>query len=70
METTETAGKEKSKISKAQQHAVERYNVTNYDRLWLRVKKGERALIQAKASEKGKSVNAFILDAVRAAMEE
>ncbi len=63
-------GKTEKKVTKAAQRAVAKYKAEHYDRLEIRVAKGERERIQAKASEKGKSLNAFVNDAIRAAMEE
>ena len=62
--------KTEKKVTKAAQRAVAKYKAVHYDRLEIRVAKGERERIQAKASEKGKSLNAFVNDAIRAAMEE
>lgn len=62
--------KRKKKVSKAAQKAVAKYKAAHYDRLEIRVAKGEKELIQAKASEKGKSLNAFVNDAIHTAMKE
>ncbi len=48
----------------AQREATARYNRKTYDRLELRVKKGQKAEIQRAADEAGKSVNRYILDLV------
>ena len=51
-------------ISKKQQACVARYNAKNYEEIKLRVKKGEKATLQAIASEQGMSVNSFITTAI------
>lgn len=48
----------------AQREATARYNNKTYDRLELRVKKGQKDVIQKAAKAAGKSVNRFILDLV------
>ena len=41
-----------------------RYNAKAYDQLPLRVKKGQKELIQAHASKLGKSVNSYIVELI------
>lgn len=53
-------------VSKAQIRAVQKYVSKNYDRLELRLKKGEREEIKAHAESMGESLNQFL---VRAVME-
>ena len=48
----------------AQREATARYNNKTYDRLELRVKKGQKDVIQKAATAAGKSINRFILDLV------
>lgn len=48
----------------AQREATARYNLKTYDRLELRVKKGQKAEIKKAAAKAGKSVNRYILDLV------
>ena len=48
----------------AQREATARYNRKTYERLELRVKKGQKAEIQKAAEKAGKSVNRYILDLV------
>jgi len=48
----------------AQREATARYNRKTYERLELRVKKGQKAKIQKAAAGAGKSVNRYILDLV------
>jgi uncharacterized protein (DUF1778 family) len=48
----------------SQREATARYNHKTYERLELRVKKGQRKEIQEAAKAAGKSVNRFILDLV------
>lgn len=48
----------------SQREATARYNQKTYERLELRVKKGQRKEIQDAARKAGKSVNRYILDLV------
>lgn len=48
----------------AQREATARYNRKTYERVELRVKKGQKAVIQQAAKDAGKSVNRYILDLV------
>ena len=50
--------------SDAQREATERYNRKTYERIELKVKKGQKDYIQKAAASVGKSVNRFILDLV------
>lgn len=50
--------------SDAQREATERYNRKTYERIELKVKKGQKYYIQKAAASVGKSVNRFILDLV------
>ena len=56
-------------VSKAQQHAVNKYVKKNYDDVKFRVSKGKKDIIQAHAAKQGESVNAFLNRAVDEAME-
>lgn len=47
-------------VSKAQQKATTKYNAKAYDRIELRVKKGEKAELQRVAAVLGYSLNEFI----------
>lgn len=60
---------EESKISKAQQKAVNKYVKNNYDRINVTFSKGRKAEIKAHAEAHGESVNAFIVRAVNETME-
>ncbi len=53
-----------TKISKAQQKAVNKYVKNNYDRINVTFSKGYKAIIKAHANKHGESVNAFIIRAV------
>ncbi len=55
---------EETKVSKAQQKAVNKYVKNNYDRINVTFSKGYKAIIKAHAEEQGESVNAFIIRAV------
>lgn len=52
------------KISDAQRRAVAKYNAANYDRVELRLEKGQKDIIKAHAESKGESLNAFINRAI------
>lgn len=51
-------------VSKAQQRAVTRYMKENYDEIKVRVPKGKKEEIQARADADGLSVNAWIGQAI------
>lgn len=51
-------------VSKAQIKAVQKYVSKNYDRLELRLKKGEREQIKEHAEKMGESLNQFLVRAV------
>ena len=55
--------------SKAQQKAVAKYMKNNYDEIKIRISKGRKEVIQAHATDKGESVNAFIGRAIDETME-
>lgn len=56
-------------ISKAQQRATAKYVKSNYDRLEVKVPKGQKEVIQAHAQERGESVNGFISRAIQEQMD-
>ena len=51
-------------ISKARHKANEKYNKNNYDTILVRVKKGEKEILQQLAHERGESLNMFITQAI------
>ena len=55
-------------VSKAQQRAVHKYVKDNYDRMELTVPKGRKAEIKAIAESRGQSINAFVNEAIDAAL--
>lgn len=55
--------------SKAQQRAVNKYMKENYDEIKVRMPKGKKEIIQAHATKKGESVNAFVNRAVSETIE-
>lgn len=55
--------------SDAQRKAVARYNAANYDRIELRVGKGEKNILKAHAESCHETLNSFINRAIREAME-
>ena len=50
--------------TKARIKANAKYNAKTYEQIILRVKKGEKATLQAIAAEQGMSVNSFITTAI------
>ena len=46
--------------SKAQQRAVAKYMAANYDELKIRVPKGRKKEIDARAKERGESINSLV----------
>lgn len=55
-------------VSEAQKKATSKYVKSHYDRIELKVKSGSKDKISAHAAKHDKSVNAFILRAIRQAM--
>lgn len=55
-------------VSKAQQKATAKYNTKAYDRMELKVKKGQGDIIKKFAESCGESLNAFLNRAVNQAM--
>ena len=56
-------------ISDAQKRAVAKYNAANYDRVELRLDKGQKDVVKAHAEARGESLNAFINRAISETME-
>lgn len=56
-------------VSKAQKEAVARYNAKSYDRIELKVKKGNKDIIKAHAESNGESLNGFVNRAIDETME-
>lgn len=50
-----------AEISKAQRQCVSRYEAANYDRILLRLPKGQRETVKAQADSAGKSLNAYLI---------
>lgn len=59
---------EESKVSKAQQRAVNKYVKNNYDRINVTFPKGQKEVLKAHADARNESVNAFIVRAVNETM--
>lgn len=55
-------------VSKAQQRATQKYIKNNYDRLELRIPKGERESIKQHAEKMGESLNQFLIRSVQETM--
>lgn len=51
--------------TKASGQAVDRYCKKAYDDVRIRVKKGQKAIIQKRADEMNKSINSYMVDLVR-----
>lgn len=58
-----------SPISEAKKRANAKYNAKAYDRLEVKVHKGQKEIIVEHAKAHGESLNAFINRAIREAME-
>ena len=56
-------------ISEARRRANEKYNAKAYDEIKIRVTKGRKASLQAHAKDRGESLNAFIVRAIRETLE-
>lgn len=55
-------------ISKAQQKATAKYVRQNYDRIEVKVPKGDKEVLQAHAQAQGESLNKFINRAINEQM--
>nr|DAG22205.1 MAG TPA: ParG [Caudoviricetes sp.]DAG32345.1 MAG TPA: ParG [Caudoviricetes sp.] len=51
-------------VSKAQMAATAKYEAKAYDKILVRLPKGQKAAIEAAAAPQGQSVNGFICEAV------
>ena len=47
-------------IRDSQKRAVAKYNAVNYDRVELRLEKGQKDVVKAHAEAQGESLNAFV----------
>lgn len=52
------------KNSEARIRANNKYNAKTYDRINIAIPKGKKEVIQAQAAAQGKSVNAFVVEAI------
>lgn len=50
----------------AQKRATAKYNAKAYDRIEIKVKKGQKEVIQKRAEKQGKSLNSYIVDLLEA----
>lgn len=50
-----------AEISKAQRQCVSRYEAANYDKILVRLPKGQRETVKAQADSAGKSLNAYLI---------
>ena len=58
----------KKPLSEAQRRAVAKYNAKSYERIEMKVKKGEKAVIVAHAEKMGETLNGFLNRAVKTTM--
>lgn len=56
-------------MGKTSSAVKDRYNAKAYDEIKIRVKKGEKEVLQEYALSKGESLNGFITRAIREAIE-
>lgn len=56
-------------ISDAQRKAVAKYNAANYERIELRVEKGQKQAIKDHAEANGETLNGFVNRAIKETME-
>ena len=52
-------------ISEAQRKAVAKFNAANYDRIELRVEKGQKQALKEHAESLGETLNGFVNRAIR-----
>ena len=57
-------------VSDAQRRATAKYNAANYDRIEIKVPKGNKEIIAQAAAAAGQSVNAFINEAIKEKMNK
>ena len=60
---------EKTRTSKAQQRATQKYIKTHYDRIEIKCPKGFRERLKAYAEAAGESVNLYIINAVNSRIQ-
>jgi predicted HicB family RNase H-like nuclease len=51
-------------VSEAQKKAIKRYQDANYEFIKVRLNKGDKEKLKAKAEKEGKSINSYILDRI------
>lgn len=52
-------------ISEERKRAIAEYKLNSYDRLEIKVKKGEKAQLKLHAAEQGESLNGFVNRAIK-----
>lgn len=57
------------KNSEARIRANNKYNAKAYDRINIAIPKGQKDVIQAQATAQGKSVNAYVVEAISEKLE-
>lgn len=56
-------------VSKSQVKAQTKWETKTYDKILLRLKKGERAVVSSSAEVQGKSLNSYIVEAINEKMD-
>lgn len=56
-------------LTESRKRANQKYNAKAYEQIQLRVRSGQKAVIQESAQIAGMSVNSFILEAIQEKME-
>jgi len=59
----------RGKYTEGQKEATAKYNAKAYDRIELKVKKGEKTTLQAHAENRGESLNGFVNRAITETIE-
>ncbi len=57
-------------MGKTSVEVKERYNKKTYEDIRIRVRKGQKAIIQTRADAVGKSINSYMVDLVRNDLSE
>lgn len=56
-------------ISESQRKAVAKYNAANYDRIELRIEKGQKQVLKEHAESRGETLNGFVNRAIKETLE-
>lgn len=55
--------------NESQKRATAKYNAKSYDRIEIKVKKGQKAIIESRATSLKKSTNGYITELIRKDLE-